>query len=375
MNTSPDRLAHALRGTLGKWLNGDPAVRELLVALAHEILEQAKSSGSTPTVASAIQSVEAAAGEPAVRHAPVIHGPAVIDDRRAARRAYEPTDLAVVSRAMELKARASRYAAERRRKLAAGEDIRSLDDGSRPYFDEARNAGNVYLWMLDPYGPATAASESQLTLLAEAFDNAARAAGLVARLDQAHGEQRTAEQMPEAFRLLAESQSAVRAAVSAFADEFEDKDQKAAFFWLRRETEDRRIFVERHMKISDPADPANFAQLRERLINASNGTDLAPFARRPKVDDIAKLLNKARFHAKHLIDDKSTDDDWEKLVDCVDKLIEAGLMPADRRLVDLIRPLTRKLPPGELPRNIERILDVAAAQAANLDTDGVFLPD
>src|SRR5437763_1574067 len=81
---------------------------------------------------------------------------------------------------------------------------------------------------------------------------------MVAEVDQP-------DMMPEALRLTAETQSALKVAVDSVNPGRPDWDQLRLYHWLRTAVAERHIWVDRHMKADDPADPGDWKALRLRI--------------------------------------------------------------------------------------------------------------
>ncbi|HEV7280345.1 MAG TPA: hypothetical protein VGN57_09050 [Pirellulaceae bacterium] len=176
----------------------------------------------------------------------------------------EQIDLGILARRLRMKSDGSRWAARRRRLLDdPSVDYESqVEPDDREIIRRAKEIPGCFLWTNSPNSPCPH-DLSAFDVLAECYANAAAAVELVHRLD----EQRVPFSDPalqKAFQLLGEAQSALRVAV-ANAGGPEDSDQFLVFQWLKANTRDREIYVARHMRISDPADPAAWPDLAERI--------------------------------------------------------------------------------------------------------------
>jgi hypothetical protein len=69
---------------------------------------------------------------------------------------------------------------------------------------------------------------------------------------------------PDLLFLLAESQSSLLTAL-AHCDLRGDSDQRDLFLWLKEQTTRHRVYVDRHMRLDDPADSTKAAELMDRL--------------------------------------------------------------------------------------------------------------
>ncbi|GEM46715.1 hypothetical protein [Deinococcus cellulosilyticus] len=76
---------------------------------------------------------------------------------------------------------------------------------------------------------------------------------------------RTGTTVRHALELAAEAQSAVRAASLELGESGDDSDQRAMFGWLKAYTSQHRVFLSRHMRLNDPANPYNHEDRRRQL--------------------------------------------------------------------------------------------------------------
>jgi len=139
---------------------------------------------------------------------------------------------------------------------------------SQDLLNEARAMRGCWLWMLQPEGEGLSGEQAQR--MGEIYENLARAASYVQGI--ALGEALDAEATASAYRLLAEAQSALWVALSEVHVQ-RDQDQIDAFIWLRERTRDERVYLDRFMRREDPADPAQWADLRGRIDGASGASD------------------------------------------------------------------------------------------------------
>ncbi|GGJ51695.1 hypothetical protein [Deinococcus roseus] len=76
---------------------------------------------------------------------------------------------------------------------------------------------------------------------------------------------RTGTTVRHALELAAEAQSAVRSASLELGESGDDSDQRAMFGWLKAYTSQHRVFLSRHMRLNDPANPYNHQDRRRQL--------------------------------------------------------------------------------------------------------------
>ena len=70
--------------------------------------------------------------------------------------------------------------------------------------------------------------------------------------------------LEKAIDLTAEAQSALRVAVETIGAK-PDNDQIALFSWLRQMATEQQIYIQRYMRLDDPAAPAKWHDLEERV--------------------------------------------------------------------------------------------------------------
>lgn len=275
-----------------------------------------------------------------------------------------PPELPLIARHCEIKAEACRWAADRRRWLR--EDPDTVQARDREMFTKAKSTPGCYLWMMAPKGPSLP-DDDTLQKLSGCYDALAQALDLVVFLEQAEGAEPFFE---DALYLLAEAQSAVRWGLLEVDRALEDYDQKGIFFWLKTQAQERRIFINRYMKVDDPADPEAWHDLQERIDSLRESWD----RRRQQGLSRRKLINKARYHAERAVrpDGSSSDADWRTLASAVEQLVQSGVPPSDLELRELLLPLLEAnmpdldLGPGmrDVMAEVDRYLATAAVARA-----------
>jgi len=244
----------------------------------------------------------------------------------------------VVQRAT-LKHDCCRWAIERRRRLAERADFETF---IKPRDDEllaaARRLPSCYVWPLDPYIPLP--DDAGLELASQCYRNLARAAEHAAQVHAARAE---AETLERAYALLAEAQSAVRALPRRLELELRvDTDQEEAFRWLRQRTEEDQVYIPRHMRLNDPADPERAGDLEARLHEARDAWD----ASRRVIEARERLLNTVRYHARRLRERRGLEGehDWRRLHESVVELLAGGLPPSNVELREALLPIVEEIP-------------------------------
>lgn len=248
-----------------------------------------------------------------------------------------PPSLDLVVQRVMLKHECCRWAIERRRRQAERADF---DTFIKPRDDEllsrARSLPSCYVWPLDPYLPLP--DDSELEMASQCYRNLARAAEHAKQVHEARAEAETLEQ---AYALLAEAQSAVRALMRRL-ELRDDIDQEGAFRWLRQRTEVDQVYVPRHMRLYDPANPERAGDLEARLHEARDAWD----ASRRAIEERERLLNKVRFHAGRLRDRRvgESEHDWKVLRESIVELLTRGLPPSNVELREALLPIVEEIP-------------------------------
>lgn len=178
-------------------------------------------------------------------------------------------------------------------------------------------------------------------MVADAFEAVADALALVrAVLEDSDNHRDVFEQ---ALDLLAEAQSALRAAINQI-DGPTDQDQHAVFNWLRSMAAEQQIFIQRHMRADDPADPTRSHERRQRIEELDALFDESRQERKFR----RKRLNKLRYVTGRLAGDPSDLGQWRTLINTVEELISGGMPPSNRELRDLLLPVVDHLPEPEV---------------------------
>ena len=277
-------------------------------------------------------------------------------------------DIPLIVARCHLKAEGARWAATRCRLLSSGATF-STEIGPRDkdIITRARSIPDCFLWMCHPSGPST----TVLTLyddIAGGFEALAAALAVVKQIeDESDGNHSDFEQ---SLDLLAEAQSALRAAIDAI-DGPSDSDQFQVLDWLRTTGSEKQLFIRRHMRADDPADPTRWADLSARIE--------AVEARIQKSHQQGKQRKKLLGKVRHKLSGVAADPqatDWQGIVDTVEELLAGGLPATNRELRGLLAPVIDSLPDiPNLPkgfqlvvREIDRFLATSPTTAATVAT-------
>ena len=241
-----------------------------------------------------------------------------------------------------VKAEASRWVGERQRRIARNAVWEEeIAPGDREVVQHAR-AASVHVWMCRPDAPVPADPSVWDTLAGnyDALADALKFTELTLAVDSSD------ETLEEAMVHLATAQSALRVIVEEI-DEREDETQRDAFHWLRQVTDARRIYVKRHMRLNDLADPHDWGGLRERIAGLEDAV-------RQKVDSRRKVHNqwgRLRYHLQRIPGSRPDDalQDWVKALDALEQLVDFGIQPSSVKLRDILVPFVDDLPDDAEP--------------------------
>jgi hypothetical protein len=223
---------------------------------------------------------------------------------------------------------------------------------------------NCYVWALN--SKLTIPESRRMMQYAQAYRNLGAAAELAqsVKRDGPQG----GRWLSDAYALLAEAQSAIRAAIE-LDGLYSDSDQKDCFRWLQVRTSEDRIVVRHHMRLDDPADIAAADDLASRL----HELRLRLIEARQHDSQKRSVIGKARYHARLLQRNQGSDaePDWRKLVDSINEAVETyGVPPSDIELRDILAPLADQVPENwELPPAFERVMESVDVYLATQETE------
>jgi hypothetical protein len=166
-------------------------------------------------------------------------------------------------------------------------------------------------------------------------------------------------QIGRSLPLLAEAQSMLRRALQILRAP-EDPDQLEVYQRVRDAAARNRVYVKRYLRTNDPADPATWRVLIDR-IEVFTASDDQTRQQKERIERIRQPLD--RIHAG-----QPADDDWQVVVDTVEELIGDGVPPSNREIRDLLLPAIDDMPDhDDLPtgfrlvlREIDRFLSTRA---------------
>ena len=260
-------------------------------------------------------------------------------------------DLSLIEARCRLKAKGAKWAARRHRRIAEGVSFAvDIDPVDRGLIASARGLPNCFLWMCHPGAPSPSDFD-QYETVGGCFDTVADAVSLLGQIQDEQNSARS--ELEKLLNLLAEAQSSLRVAIAAIHGPT-DADQMLVFNWLKATTTEKHMFIPRHMRIDDPADPARWGDLYVRI------EAMGAFMRETRRRDTHRqeLLAKLR----HTVSCVATDAEpplygWQILIATADELVRDGLPPSNRELRELLVPVIDRLPDlPEVPQGFQLVL-------------------
>jgi hypothetical protein len=254
-------------------------------------------------------------------------------------------DLKLIAARCRLKAEGCRWAATRRRRLAEGADYRrEIEPRDTDIIARAKRLPQCFLWMCHPDGPQPA----DLTLYELAANNFDVLADMLLVMHEVHDKlSPSSEEFAQALDLLAEAQSAVRAAVFRLEDRRIDTDQQYVFNWIKATAASEQIFIRRYMRVDDPADPTQWPSLQSRI--EALDARVKEHLERDKLR--RKLLGKVRHKASVFAAAPAAEQAvlGQEIIQIVNDLVEGGLAPSNPELREPLLPIIDDLPQPQTP--------------------------
>ncbi len=285
---------------------------------------------------------------------------------RAARLEVHDEELRWIEARLRLKADAARWAARRPGLLADAWQRDEVAATDREIIARAKSLPDCFLWMSHPSAPSLS-DPARYELVAGCFDAAASAVALAA--SAVEEDEPNPDVFDRALGLLAEAQSALHVVIAEIGGP-PDSDQKRIYAWLKDTANTRGVFVRRHLRSEDPADPAGHELLTRRIAVVQAECEAEQKRRR----DLRRRFGKLRFLVKQTQADGQEDaaGAWQSVFRVIEELIEAGVPPSSLELREPLLELADDFPDSEqLPpavrlvqREIERFLASRSPEAA-----------
>lgn len=259
--------------------------------------------------------------------------------------------LVLVQKRCRIKADAARWAAERRRRIAAGADFGSeIEPHDREIIARAKQVENCYLWTNNPRGPEPG-DVSDFDRLATCFDIVAEAIECVRTAVE--NDSVDSDLRYEALQLLAESQSLLRVNVLSIGFAM-DSDQNEVFRWLRDFSAGENVYIERFMRINDVPQIDETGDLRQRV----SAMDRKLGERVVQGRQHRRLLGKIRWESRMVQEHPLQQENRLRTVSlAVEKLVQSGLPPSSVELRDCVLPIADQFETlSELPSEMVQVL-------------------
>ena len=217
--------------------------------------------------------------------------PKPLETIRSAPQKSEDTDddLKSIEIRCRLKVEGARWALSRRLLLNGGADFETqIDPQDRDLIARAKQTPNCFLWMCHPNGPVPAQLDSYRQL-ANCYEAVAEGVLLIITIQSQPEEEQ--EDFEASLDLLAEAQSSLRKSLLNF-DGYTDHDQVCVYEWVRRTAASRQIFIAKHMRIDQPANPDKCEDLIRRIQDVAHGVEVARRQRHQRKRLLGKVKHK-----------------------------------------------------------------------------------
>ena len=259
-------------------------------------------------------------------------------------------DLKLLESRCRLKAEGERWVATRQRRIREGANFYTeIEPRDREIIDKANSLADCFLWMNHPSGP----NPRNLELwedVAGCFDANAAAVALLREVVGNFDEY--GQVFEHALDLAAEAQSALRVSIEALEGKA-DTDQLQIFIWLKENASQHQLFIQRYMRIDDPADSKAWMEIQERIGLLDSG-----------LQDIRKekkrrqgRLQRCQYHVRLIREGKNLDYNWPKVIEIVEEMITDGIAPSNADLRELLLTVVEDIPEiREIPPGFQRVL-------------------
>lgn len=273
------------------------------------------------------------------------------DDRTSRPRPeFERVDFSVIALRARLKAEACRWAIERRRLVTSGAELgETVKPRDAELAARAEQLQHCLLWMIDSYRALP--DDGAMEQIACNYETLGLAAELGSRFIDDDADLEPDETL---LHLLAESQSSLRSILDAI-DVRHDRDQLDLFGHLKELTYRHRIYVQRHMKLDDPADPAGWMDLQSRLRAYQADGDHRRVQRIERQAMLRRIAEEVGQLAGPHAGDQTR---WTTLVDLLSEWKTRGYPVVHRPLIELLADVIDDMPETvEVTDEAEVILD------------------
>jgi hypothetical protein len=268
--------------------------------------------------------------------------PPVVSPAPGVAQAEADDELRLIEERCQAKCEAVRWQAESHRRIWEGVEAPVEDGPVDPEMIEwSGHLVDCFYW-LDDQDSSQSTDLSLLDDVGGCFEVVAEAVRLVPRVEGRRGD------LERALPMLAEAQSMLRRALQRLKAP-DDHEQLAVYRLIREAAARHRIYIKRHLRADDLADPAAWPGLLSRIeaVAASGQQSRQQKAR----------ISRMQEHVETIRRGQATDEDWQAVVDTVEQAIVDGIPPSNREIRDLLLPVIDDLPDREdLPPGFRRVL-------------------
>lgn len=272
-------------------------------------------------------------------------------------RAEPVSDLDLVARRARWKADAVSFARERRAATGDAESPERVEFQAREagLRERAAQLRDCATWWIDT--PRRLPTDDELSEISSCYALLSRAAEVVHELEELGA----LDPAPpsELLYVLAEIQSALLASLAP-TDQRQDDDQRDLFGWLKAQTTRHRIYVDRHMRLDDPAETGRTEERAARLERIRDALIDRHHQRRGR----QRILGKVRYHMQKAQESGAAcEQDHDAIEGAAREWCELGLAPGDPTLQKLAAEFHRLHGEGRVPGTfLARVLDAEAPQ-------------
>jgi hypothetical protein len=322
----------------------DPQLRADLRALANEILERSSEVTDEPSE----KGDQAGTGPEEILHELTLGQSRALSQAGASSLAQQPrrpgadSDWGLIEARCRRKAEAARWVAESERRAREG----TASPSSGGHLD-----AEIAVWaqsLADSFYFASAKNSSNKGGISLLDDVAGCFEAVAESLALAEEPRQQGKGRERVLRFVAEAQSALRRALQRL-DIQDDVDQGSVYEWLRATAARERVYLNKHMRADDLAEPSEWPSLLARIEQARPGHRKTPME--------ASQLELIRHHRTLILEEKGTGQDWPAIIAAVDALISGGMQTSSRDLRELLLPIIDGVPDrDDLPRAFERVI-------------------
>ena len=281
------------------------------------------------------------------------------------RRVQRASEVASIEARCRRKAEAARWVAESQRRLREGTEYRdALQFPDQELASWAESLAVRFYWKSaeKTTGPIDV---SVLDDVAGCFETVAESLALAAESE------RRAKAYGQRLPLVAEAQSALRRSLQRL-DINDDSDQMDTYEWLRTTAAIHRVYLRRHMRADDLAEPSDWPALLARIEEARAGGKWLPME--------AAELARIREHQERICQGVGEERDWHALIEGVARLVGLGMPSSRKEFRDLLLPIIDDVPdrddwPDGFRLALQAIDRYLATRSESIPLAGQSLPE